>query len=112
VLLLLLLLLVVVVVVVVVVLSLLLKNRDSAMDIATGYRLDDRGDGVRVPAGSIFFSTLSRPVLGFTQPPTQCVTGAHFPGVKRPGREADHSPPTSAEVNKMRAYTSAYVFMA
>jgi hypothetical protein len=28
-------------------------------------------------------------------------TGSPFPGVKRPGREADHSPPTSAEVKKM-----------
>jgi hypothetical protein len=27
-------------------------------------------------------------------------TGISFPGVKRPGREADHSPPTSAEVMK------------
>jgi hypothetical protein len=27
-------------------------------------------------------------------------TGAHSPGVKQPGREADQSPPTSAEVNK------------
>jgi hypothetical protein len=27
--------------------------------------------------------------------------GGSFPEVKRPGREADHSPPTSAEVKKM-----------
>jgi hypothetical protein len=41
-------------------------------------------------------------------------TGSSFPGVKRPGREADHSPPTSAEVNKMWIYTSTppYAFMA
>jgi hypothetical protein len=37
-----------------------------------------------------------------------------FPGVKQPGREADHSPPTSAEVKKMWIYTSTppYAFMA
>jgi hypothetical protein len=37
-----------------------------------------------------------------------------FPGVKRPGREADHSPPTTAEVKKMWIYTSTppYAFMA
>jgi hypothetical protein len=37
-----------------------------------------------------------------------------FPGVKRQGREADHSPPTSAEVKKMWIYTFTppYVFMA
>jgi hypothetical protein len=36
------------------------------------------------------------------------------PGVKRTGREADHSPPTSAEVNKTRVYTSTppYTVMA
>jgi hypothetical protein len=33
-------------------------------------------------------------------------TGALSPGVKRPGREADHSSPTSAEVKKMWIYTS------
>jgi hypothetical protein len=41
-------------------------------------------------------------------------TGGSFPGVKQPGREADHSPPTSAEVKKMWIYTSTppYAFMA
>jgi hypothetical protein len=73
-------------------------SRDSVVVIATGYVLDDRGVGVRVPVGSkIFFSTSSRPTLGSTQPPTQWVPGALSPGVKRPGREADHSPPDSAE---------------
>jgi hypothetical protein len=40
-------------------------------------------------------------------------TGGSFPGVKRPGREADHSPTTSAEVKKMWIYTSTppYAFM-
>jgi hypothetical protein len=41
-------------------------------------------------------------------------TGSSFPGVKRPGREVDHSPPTTAEVKKMWIYTSTppYAFMA
>jgi hypothetical protein len=38
----------------------------------------------------------SSPVLGPTQSPIQWVTGARSPAVKRPGREADHSPPTNA----------------
>jgi hypothetical protein len=38
--------------------------------------------------------------LGTTQPPIQCVPGALSLGVKRPGREADHSPPFSAEVKE------------
>jgi hypothetical protein len=39
--------------------------------------------------------------------------GGSFLGVKQQGREADHSPPTSAEVKKMWIYTSTptYVFM-
>jgi hypothetical protein len=53
-----------------------------------------------------FFSTLSRPVLGPTQPPIQWVPGALSPGVKLRGREADHSPPTNAEVKKTWIYTS------
>jgi hypothetical protein len=42
------------------------------------------------------------------------VTGSTFPGVKRPAREADHSPPTSADVKKTWVYTSTptYIFMA
>jgi hypothetical protein len=33
-------------------------------------------------------------------------TGALSPGVKRPEREVDHSPLTSAEIKKMWIYTS------
>jgi hypothetical protein len=41
-------------------------------------------------------------------------TGGSFPRVKRQGREADYSAPTSAEAKKMWIYTStpAYVFVA
>jgi hypothetical protein len=72
---------------------------DSAVGVATGYKLDDRGVGVQVPVVKNFlFSTSSRLALGPTQPPIQWVQVGFFPRVKRPGREADHSPPTSAEV--------------
>jgi hypothetical protein len=58
------------------------------------YGLDDRAIGVRSPAGAKDLSSVSRPVLGPTQHPVQRV-----PGVKaRPGCDADHSPPSSAEV--------------
>jgi hypothetical protein len=44
-------------------------------------------------------TTTSRSVLGPTQPLIQWLPGALSVGVKRPGREADHSPPpSSAEV--------------
>jgi len=36
--------------------------------------------------------------LGPTQPPIQWVPGALSLGEKWPGREADHSPPSSEEV--------------
>jgi hypothetical protein len=56
----------------------------------------------------------SRPAPGPTQPPIQWVPGTPLAGVKRAGREADHPPPTSAEVNKTWVYTSTppYVFVA
>jgi hypothetical protein len=62
---------------------------------------------------NFLFSMLARPALGFTQPPIQWVPGALSPGVKRPGREAHHSPPTSAEVKKMwiYTYTPSYAFI-
>jgi hypothetical protein len=46
------------------------------------------------------FTTASRTALGFTQPPIQWVLGALSLGVKRPGNEADHSLPSSAEVKE------------
>jgi hypothetical protein len=45
-------------------------------------------------------SILARRVLEPSQPPIQWMTGASSLGVERLGREADHSPPTSAEVEK------------
>jgi hypothetical protein len=38
----------------------------------------------------------SRPVLGPTQPRIQWVPGAVYPGIKRQGHKADHSPPSRA----------------
>jgi hypothetical protein len=60
------------------------------------------------------FTTVSRTALGPTQPPIQWVTGALSLGVKLPGREAAHSPPSSAEVKNAWSYTSTsqHVFMA
>jgi hypothetical protein len=62
-----------------------------------------------------FLSSMSsRPALWSTQPPLQWVPGALSSGVKRQGREAEHSSSTTAEVKKMWIYTSTppHAFMA
>jgi hypothetical protein len=60
-----------------------------------------RGRILRLGGGKNFdFHVSSRPALGPTQPPIEWVSGALSPGTKQPGREADNSPPTSAEVKK------------
>jgi hypothetical protein len=81
--------------------------------IALGYGLDGRGFESQQSLG-IFLFAVSIPVLRPTQPRTQWVSGTIFLGVKRPGREADHSPPSSAEVKNTWSYTSVpqYAFMA
>jgi hypothetical protein len=62
----------------------------------------------------ILFSLVSRQALGPTQPPIQCVPGALYPWVKRPGSEAGHSTPDSTEIKNYGAIIShppPYVFM-
>jgi hypothetical protein len=79
------------------------------------YGLDGRGGRSLSPgsAKNVLFSRLSRPALGPTQPPIQCIPEALSPRVNRPWREADHSPPNSAEVKKTWIYSSTplYVLM-
>jgi hypothetical protein len=78
--------------------------------------MDDRGSRVRFPSEAGNFSIHHRVQngLGPTQLAIQLVPGALSLGVKRPGREADHSPPSSAEVEEcVELYLhSQYVFMA
>jgi hypothetical protein len=77
-------------------------SRDSSVSITTGYGLDGRRS--ILGKGEIFlFSTASRAAQGSAQPPIQWVSGAVSPGVKRPGREADNSPPSSADVKNCGA---------
>jgi hypothetical protein len=64
--------------------------------IAVGYGLNDQGFESWHGPGTFLFTTLSRPVLGPTQPPNQWVQGALSLGLKLPGR--NHSPPSDAEV--------------
>jgi hypothetical protein len=84
--------------------------------IVLGYGLYYWGSRVRFPvgAGNFLFTAASRTALGPTQTPIEWVRGALSLCVKRPGRETDHSPPSSAEVKNAWSYTSTpqYVFMA
>jgi hypothetical protein len=89
------------------------KGRDSSVGIALGYGLDDRDSRVRFPVGAGNFSLHHRIRNGSGAYPASYQMGS-FLRVKRPGREADYSPPTSAEVKNAWSYTSTpqYVFMA
>jgi hypothetical protein len=73
-------------------------SRVSSGSIVSDYGLDDRAIGVRSPAGD--FSSLLCVQTGSGAHPASCTmgTGGPFPGAKaRPGRDADHSPPSNAE---------------
>jgi hypothetical protein len=65
------------------------------------YGLNDRAIRVRSPAGAKDFSSSLCVQIGSGAHPASCTMGTEgtFPGGKaRPGRDADHSPPSSAKV--------------
>jgi hypothetical protein len=74
--------------------------------IATGYGLDGREAGVRFSVGDRFFSSPRRPDRFWGPPRLHWVPETLSPGIKRPGSEADHSPPTTVEVMNTWIYTS------
>jgi hypothetical protein len=77
------------------------NRRVSSGGIVSDYGLDDCAIGVRSPAGAKDFSSILCVQTGSGVHPASCTmgTGGPFPGGKaRPGRDADHSPPSSAEV--------------
>jgi hypothetical protein len=75
-------------------------NRDSSVGIETGYVLDGRRVGIQVPVGSRFVSSPQR--LDRLWGPSSLLFNGHqgifSPGGRTTGREADHLPPSSAEV--------------
>jgi hypothetical protein len=76
-------------------------SRDSSVGIALGYGLDDQGSRVRFPAGAGNFYLHHRVQNGSGAHPSYPMgTRDSFPVVKRPGGEADHSTPSSAELKK------------
>jgi hypothetical protein len=79
-----------------------------------GWTIGVVGFDFRRRLGIFLFTTVSRPPPVPTQLPIQWVLGVLSLGVKRPGREADHSPPSSAEAKNVWSYTSTpqFVFIA
>jgi hypothetical protein len=84
------------------------KSRDNSVGIALGYGLDDWGSRVRFPveAGNFSLHHRVQDGSGPTKPPIQLVPGVHTLGIKWLGREADHLPQSSAQVNNAWSYTS------
>jgi hypothetical protein len=87
---------------------LFIKSHDSSVGIALGYGLDDRCPRARLPAGTGNFSLHHHVQNGSGAHPASYPIGTagSFPGGKRLGREANHSPPSSAEVENAWSYTS------
>jgi hypothetical protein len=90
-------------------------SRDSAVGIATGYGLDDRGVGVEVPVRSRIFSSPRLPDRRWGAP--NLLSSGYpepFPRVYSGRCVKLTTPPTSAEVKKVWIYTTTppYTFMA
>jgi hypothetical protein len=85
-------------------------SRCSSVCIAIGCGLDYRVSRVRFPVGDQNFSLFHRVQTGSGAQAASFTIGT---GLKQPGREVDHSPPSSKVKNTWR-YTSTpqYVFMA
>jgi hypothetical protein len=76
-------------------------SRGSSVSIVSDYGLDDREIGVRSSVGAKSFSSILCVQNGSGAHPASCPMGSGVlsTGVKaRPRRDADHSPPSSAEV--------------
>jgi hypothetical protein len=76
------------------------SKKIEAFPWATGWTIGVLGFDSRRWLGIFLFTTASRTALGPTQPPIQWIPEALSLEVKRPGCEADHSPPPSAEVKE------------
>jgi hypothetical protein len=94
-----------------------IESRDSSVGIALGYGLDDQSSRARFPAWAGNFSLHHRVQNGSGAHPASYPmrTRGSFPGrVKRPGREADHSPHLVPRPKNEWSYTSTsqYASMA
>jgi hypothetical protein len=79
----------------------IMLSRGSSGSIVSDYGLNDRVIEVQSPTGAEKFSSSPCVQTGSGDHPASypIYTGGSFPGNKaRPGRDTDHSPPSSAEV--------------
>jgi hypothetical protein len=92
------------------------RSRVSSGSIVSDYGLDDRAIRVQSPAGAKDFSSILCVYCVYTLysgsgvhlASCPMVTRGPFPrGKSWPGRDADHSPPSSAKVVMSRSYTSS-----
>jgi hypothetical protein len=73
---------------------------------ATGWTGENGFDSNRGVRKYFFFSPKRTRCLLIAKSPSQRIPWALSPGLKRPGRETDHSPSSSAELTTARCYTS------
>jgi hypothetical protein len=73
-------------------------SRESAVGVATGYGLDDRRVGFRVPVGSLSLLHVVQTGSGVHPASSPVGSGDSFSSVKRLGRETDHLTATNAEI--------------
>jgi len=81
------------------------ENEVVRVILAMGWTIGVLGFDPRRGLGIFLFTTVSRMALEPTHPPIQWVPRVLSAEVKRPGREADNSHPSNAEVNAW-SYTS------
>jgi hypothetical protein len=74
------------------------NNEFGLVGIATGYELD--GWGSIPDRGKRFFPTPQRPGRHWDPP---SLVSNEYPGIKQPGRDADHSLLSNAETKKGKA---------
>jgi hypothetical protein len=77
-------------------------SRGSSVNVVTRLQAGRPGFDSSHEQGYFLFATASGPALGPTQPPIQRVSKSLSLGVKRLGREADHSPQSSVYVTNVR----------
>jgi hypothetical protein len=89
------------IIIIIIIIIIYIGSRVSSGSIVSDYGLDDRAIGVRTPTGAKDFSSNHCVQTGSGAHPASCTMGTEGPspeGKARPGRDADHSPPSSADV--------------